>query len=283
VEIEAEDEEEEEDKSEGVEEIGVGAINSRLFIGDEGQINFTIEYFADEFDNCVKQQQYENMKKYRNHTTGNDLLDIKNLRNLRRMDLYMSDQIIDGYVELLDKFVAKVDMLPNVLFFGSYFMEILRNRNKKGLKSLYDKKKETWDLGNRDIILWPVCENEHWWLIYVDLNEKQIYSVDSLNNPHPKALNFVNNFLVPKNEKKWKISLLESQQQKDGVSCGAYCMFAMTLISFKTYSANWQKMVPEMIYPMRCYVFNCLVQREFHVLTHACPKCLQWYIKKALI
>jgi hypothetical protein len=46
-------------KNENVEEIGVGAINRKFFIGDEGQTNFTNEYFADKFDNCVKQQEYE--------------------------------------------------------------------------------------------------------------------------------------------------------------------------------------------------------------------------------
>jgi hypothetical protein len=73
------------------------------------------------------------MKKYRNHTTGNDNLDIKNLQNLRRMELYM-------------------------------------------------------------------------------------------------------------------ISILESQKQKDGVSCGVYCMFAMTLIPFKTHTANWQKWLTDQIH-----------------------------------
>jgi hypothetical protein len=46
LEIEAEDEVGEEEKNEDVEEIRVGAIKSNLFIGDEGQINFRIAYFA---------------------------------------------------------------------------------------------------------------------------------------------------------------------------------------------------------------------------------------------
>jgi hypothetical protein len=56
------------------------------------------EYLADKFDNFVKQQQYESMRKYRNHTTGNDHLDITNLRDLQGMDLYISDQVIDKFV-----------------------------------------------------------------------------------------------------------------------------------------------------------------------------------------
>jgi hypothetical protein len=66
----------------------------------------------------------------------------------------------------------------------------------------------------------------------------------------------------------------------DGVSCGAYVMFAMTLLTFGTFSISSPNFTPDMIQPFRCYVFNCIMQEEFHVLAYACPVCLHWYTSK---
>jgi hypothetical protein len=75
----------------------------------------------------------------------------------------------------------------------------------------------------------------------------------------------------------WRCSNLRSNQQVDGVSCDAYVMFAMTLLSFGNYTTMSHHFTPGMIDPMRCYVFNSIINREIHVLNHARPKCKHWY------
>jgi Ulp1 protease family, C-terminal catalytic domain/MULE transposase domain len=251
-----------------------------LPICEEIHINYTISAFADKFCSAVKKQQYDHMQRTcRKHSTGDFFLNIESLRGLRNMKSYINDQIIDGYLKILDKFVSSNDTLPMVLYIGSYFLEILQKT--KDLNLFYEKKNKTWDIEHMDIILMPVCENEHWWFVYVDMTSKVIFSVDSLNNPHPEALNLMKKFLVGKGEKKWKRTMLKSPQQIDGVSCGAYVMFSMAMISFGTYERDWQKFSPDMIFAFRCYVFNCLIQDEFHVLAHECPTCFNWYCKKS--
>jgi PHD-finger len=64
--------------------------------------------------------------------------------------------------------------------------------------------------------------------------------------------------------------------------CGAYIMYSMTLISFGKYTTLWQTFTPEMVVPLRCFVFNCIVQNEFHVLAHVCTICNHWYNRQSV-
>jgi hypothetical protein len=117
-----------------------------------------------------------------------------------------------------------------------------------------------------------VCENHHWWLIYVDFKSSILHSVDSFYNEHKEGLKLVYELMLG--------SMFKSPQQFDGVSCGAYVMFVMTLLTFGTYSIMSSNFTPDMIQPFWGYVFNCIMQEEFHELAYACPVCLHWYTSK---
>jgi PHD-finger len=90
------------------------------------------------------------------------------------------------------------------------------------------------------------------------------------------------NFLKEGWKEKFMVcGMLKSAQQVDGISCGAYIMYSITLISFGKYTTMWQNFTPEMVVPLRCFVFNCIVQNEFHVLAHECTTCKHWYNRKS--
>jgi hypothetical protein len=81
--------------------------------------------------------------------------------------------------------------------------------------------------------------------------------------------------------KEWRSSILGSNQQIDGIICGAYVIYAMTLITFGNHDSMYQHFTLDKIVPLRCYIFNSIIQRKIHVLSNACPKCNHWYKSKA--
>jgi Ulp1 family protease len=216
----------------------------------------------------------------RKRYSGMELVCIASLKELQDDNKYIKDEIVYAYIKILERFCIKFGSgkLKRVIYAESTFLSNLRlSKGKRKEKVLLkmEKHRKIWE---NEILLIPVLENCHWWLIYVDMKSHQLHSVDSLNKCRKKELQLVCNFL----KEGWKEELLEcgmleSSNQVDGVSCGAYIVYSMTLISFGKYTTMWKTLTPNMIAPLRCYVFYCIIQNEFHVLAHVCPICKHWY------
>jgi Ulp1 protease family, C-terminal catalytic domain/PHD-finger len=186
---------------------------------------------------------------------------------------------LNDYSGLLGAFLNKEASLVRIIHANSFVFHMLKKvpHNSNLLRKFASRKMKGWNIKNQEKIMFPVCDNGHWWLIYVDVINHSIFSIDSFNVDHEAELNVVIRLFETMNLKEWRSSIMRSNQQVDGINCGAYVMFAMTLITFGNYDWMYQHFTLDKILPFRCYVFNCIIQREIHVLSNACPKCKLWY------
>jgi Ulp1 protease family, C-terminal catalytic domain len=76
--------------------------------------------------------------------------------------------------------------LVRIIHANSFVFHMLKKvpPNSNMLRKFASRKMKGWNIKNQETILFPVCENGHWWLIYVDVINNLIFSIDSFNVGH---------------------------------------------------------------------------------------------------
>jgi sentrin-specific protease 1 len=154
---------------------------------------------------------------------------------------YLNDNIVDFYLQLL----AYCQSNKKITQISSYnFTKHFLNKNMTS--NLDDKRlKFMTDLFKVNYLLIPICNNLHWTLIWIDMDLRAVYYLNSLCSVEnfdfvKKCFNGVKDLLkrsyavysdqtkVTLDLNDWKFSKFKNlPQQNNGYDCGAFiCMFA---------------------------------------------------------
>ena len=157
-------------------------------------------------------------------------IDIQTLVGLN----WLSDNIINFYLELIKKRSEDNTHIPKVYAMNTFFLEKLMQMGHSGV-SRWTRKV---DIFSYDIILVPVHANGlHWCMTIIHIKDKAIRYYDSMGVSNVTVLNALNAYLQEESMDKrniqidmshWTIECIQDcPKQSNGSDCGVFsCMFA---------------------------------------------------------
>lgn len=162
-------------------------------------------------------------------------------------EAWLSDKIIDAYLELICARSRSRDDLPKVHAMNTHFLTALSRDGEYNHDNVHDWTKNT-DIFAFDLILVPVHRSDHWSMSIIDMRmeNKKIRYYDSMNASGDEVLIDLLNYLKDEHRVKkgseldndWEkqnVSGLTIPQQDNGHDCGVFaCMYA----EFITRSCN---------------------------------------------
>lgn len=163
-----------------------------------------------------------------------------NLLNLTKGDFrslskknYVNDKIVDDYMSLIQKRNAADERLPDVYTVTVFLYKKLQAHGlEEGMRQTQSWFKE--DLREKDLIMFPVHEGQHWSLVVVDTKRKSVDYYDSIrgsrkSSPAPRILKtFIENYYRLKGQEvQFSTKRQEVPIQTNGVDCGVFtCQYA---------------------------------------------------------
>ncbi|KAK3933235.1 Sentrin-specific protease 1 [Frankliniella fusca] len=137
---------------------------------------------------------------------------------------WLNDVIIDLYM----KFVSSVNKKTKTHAFSCHFVSALFAHGIAGYKA--DLKTKI-DFGTYDNVIVPFCNNDHWSLVFVDVNKKKITAYDSLKRKHHGVLELLKRYFEEVGS--WSTGHAEAEdipRQSNAYDCGVFiCMYAKCL------------------------------------------------------
>lgn len=145
---------------------------------------------------------------------------------------WLSDQVIDSYMLLINKRSQKDPTLPKILAMRVFYLRLLMNFGSENIG--------TENFFNFDYVLLPhhQANRNHWSLIVIDIKQQSIAYYDSLHSPTQgdevmqKLLEHLENIALNKkvrwNKAEWTTNHVSNcPQQTNGYDCGVFaCVFA---------------------------------------------------------
>lgn len=196
--------------------------------------------------------------------TEMDKIHIKRAEFLALKDSgWLTDNIINFYFMLLSKRVNSL----KVYAMNSFFYPKLKRCGQTGVRNWT----KNVDIFSYDIIIIPIHSKDHWSLCTVNIKDKLIYYLDSLQSSHFEAeecFGIIKDYLFSENIKKKKeiihryewncSSLKEIPQQANLFDCGIFvCLFAEYICANKKLMFS-----PDDIYFFRCKIaYEILTQK----------------------
>lgn len=160
--------------------------------------------------------------------------------NLRRDDLttlnwerpaWLNDNIINVYMEMINKRSRDNPNLPPVFCFNTYMVLKLRaeNYDYKGVKNWTKRAKV--DIFAMSKVFFPVHMVNHWTLVIVHMDEKKIEYFDSLRGTDANVLYCVQKYIFDEhlykkgklfNDNGWRFEIAQGPQQSNNSDCGVF-------------------------------------------------------------
>ena len=184
-----------------------------------------------------------------------------------KYDVWLNDQIINFYLEMIVERSWKNVSLPKVYSFSTFFYPKL-------LKSGHSEV-ERWtrkvDLFSHDLAFVPVHLGKHWCLAVVDFRKSSIFYYDSMRADNDECLNVIEKFLKDEHLSKKKVPLDSSRFAKVNVkdipvqTNHSDCeMFALKFAEYLSRNADITFTEDDMHFFRRRMIFEIVEKKLLH-------------------
>ncbi|KAI8373965.1 hypothetical protein EDC96DRAFT_437821 [Choanephora cucurbitarum] len=151
-------------------------------------------------------------------------------------ETWLNDEIINFYFELIAERANKIDQLPQIHCFNTFFCSTLRDQGYAKVRRWTKRV----DVFKKDLLFVPINQSYHWVLGVMDIKNKKVCVYDSLHGNHDRTLDLFLDYLEKEHLDKKKEPLDTSDwtketpkdipRQENMSDCGAFtCTFAERL------------------------------------------------------
>ncbi|KAI7903909.1 uncharacterized protein BX663DRAFT_535929 [Cokeromyces recurvatus] len=151
-------------------------------------------------------------------------------------ETWLNDEIVNFYFELLAERSTKINGLPSIHCFSTFFFSTLQDQGYVRVKRWTKKV----DIFAKDLLFIPINQSYHWVLGVIDMKNKKVLVYDSLGGDHDRTLAIFLEYLkqehldkkkIPFDTTGWtKVVPKDIPRQGNMSDCGAFtCTFAERL------------------------------------------------------
>ena len=175
--------------------------------------------------------------------TNADLQCLRSIDKTKQItESWLTASVVSAYLQLLLKQVDDVYTLDPQI--ASNVQQQQLNTSRKS--PIYYPNPNRTKLLKKRLILFPTLVNAHWTLVYVDMNNKIVRHIDSLNEPNQKFTDNVKLYLNARktleSDDQEKLTGLQTileplppvQRQQNAIDCGVYLLMIARSVIFNT-------------------------------------------------